>query len=101
MPYVAVKMYPKDEETRKKLAEKLCETVMEVTGCPAEAVTVSLEEVAPEDWVATVKEPETSNVQSTRMPGNFIIEFMPSSPPMTAAITAVIKYGIVRLSSGS
>ena len=58
MPYVAVKMYPKDEETRKKLAEKLCETVMEVTGCPAEAVTVSLEEVAPEDWVATVKEPE-------------------------------------------
>ena len=58
MPYVAVKMYPKDEETRKKLAEKLCETVMEVTGCPAEAVTVSLEEVAPEDWVAAVKEPE-------------------------------------------
>lgn len=58
MPYIAVKMYPKDDKIKKELAEKLCETVVEVVGCPPQAVTISLEEVAPADWDAKVREPE-------------------------------------------
>ena len=58
MPYVAVKMFPKDEEMKKKLADKINEAVLEVVGCRPEAVSISMEEIAPEDWVAKVKEPE-------------------------------------------
>ena len=58
MPYVAVKMFPKDEEMKKKLADKINEAVLEVVGCRPEAVTISMEEIPKEDWVAKVKEPE-------------------------------------------
>jgi 4-oxalocrotonate tautomerase len=50
MPYIAVKAYPKDTETQRKLAEKISEAVIEVLGCPEKAVTVSFESVKPEDW---------------------------------------------------
>ena len=58
MPYIAIKSYPKDEETKKLLVEKINDVVMEVVGCPAQAITISLEEIAPEDWEAKVKIPE-------------------------------------------
>lgn len=54
MPYIAVKMFPKDEEMKKKLADRLNETVLEVVGCRPEAVTISMEEVQKEDWVEKV-----------------------------------------------
>ena len=58
MPYIAVKMFPKDEEMRKKLADRLNETVLEVVGCRPEAVTISMEEIPKEEWAAKVKEAE-------------------------------------------
>lgn len=58
MPYIAIKSYPKDEETKKLLVEKINDVVMEVVGCPAQAITISLEEIAPEDWEVKVKIPE-------------------------------------------
>lgn len=58
MPYVAIKMFPKDEEMKKKLADKINEAVLEVVGCRPEAVTISMEEIPKEEWVARVKEPE-------------------------------------------
>lgn len=58
MPYIAIKSYPKEEETKKLLVEKINDVVMEVVGCPAQAITISLEEIAPEDWEAKVKIPE-------------------------------------------
>ena len=58
MPYIAVKMFPKDEEMKKKLADKLNEAVLEVVGCRPQAVSISMEEIAPEDWDAKVKQPE-------------------------------------------
>ncbi len=58
MPYIAIKSYPKDEETKKLLVEKINDVVMEVVGCPAQAITISLEEIAPEDWESKVKIPE-------------------------------------------
>jgi len=54
MPYVAVKMWPKDDDTRKKLAEKISQAVQDAVGCPPQAVTVSIEEIAQEKWVETV-----------------------------------------------
>ncbi|MBR5329399.1 MAG: tautomerase family protein [Firmicutes bacterium] len=58
MPYIAIKTYPKDEALKQELVEKINDVVMDVVGCPAEAITISLEEVAPEDWEAKVKKPE-------------------------------------------
>ncbi len=54
MPYIAVKMWPKDDATKKVLAEKISLAVQEAIGCPPQAVTVSLEEIAQEKWVETV-----------------------------------------------
>lgn len=50
MPYVKIKAYPKDEETKRKLAQKISEAFLEVWGCPREAISVSIEEVRPDDW---------------------------------------------------
>ena len=58
MPYIAVKMYPKDEETKKRLADKLNEAVLEVVGCPPQAVTISMEEIPKDECEEKVKEAE-------------------------------------------
>ena len=50
MPYVALKVYPKDPETEKKLADKIYQDILDIWGCPPQAIHISLEEVAPEDW---------------------------------------------------
>ena len=50
MPYIAIKAYPKDEKTKKLLVERINEVFLETWGCPAEAISISLEEIAPERW---------------------------------------------------
>lgn len=50
MPYIAIKSFPKDEETKRKAAEKVCAAITEAFNCPAEWVTVSFEDIAPEVW---------------------------------------------------
>lgn len=58
MPYIAIKSYPKDEATKKAFVDKVNEALLEIWGCPQEAITISLEEVAPEDWATSVVQPE-------------------------------------------
>ena len=58
MPYIAIKCYPKDEETKKAFVEKVNQTLLEIWGCPPSAVTVSIEEVAREDWEEKVVKAE-------------------------------------------
>ena len=58
MPYIAIKSYPKDKETKEKLVERIDEVLQEVLGCPPQAVTVSFEEIEPEKWVDTVVKTE-------------------------------------------
>ena len=58
MPYIAIKAYPKDEETKKKLVEKIEAAFLETWGCPPEAISISIEEVAPEKWQKDVVEGE-------------------------------------------
>lgn len=58
MPYVAIKVYPRDEETKKKLVDQINEAILKTWGCPQEAVTISMEEIEPADWNGKVKELE-------------------------------------------
>ena len=58
MPYIAIKAYPKDSETKKKLVEKINEAVLEIWGCPQDAITVSMESIEPEKWEEMVVKPE-------------------------------------------
>ena len=58
MPYIAIKSYPKDEATKKKLVDQINQAFLDTWGCPQEAISISLEEVAPADWDAQVRKPE-------------------------------------------
>jgi len=50
MPYIAIKGFPKDEETVKKAAERINETLLELWGCQQKDISISYEAVAPENW---------------------------------------------------
>ena len=67
MPYIAIKAFPKDEATKQKLVEKINEAVLEVVGCPPEAVTISLEEITPDRWETDVKKTEIEPKQDKMM----------------------------------
>lgn len=55
MPHIAVMMYPgRDEATKRKLAEALQKAAMESMGMPASALSVSVEDIAKEQFDATV-----------------------------------------------
>lgn len=58
MPYIAVKGYPKDEETKKKVVDEINEIFLKYWGCPQEAISISVEEFAPEVWESQVVKPE-------------------------------------------
>ena len=42
MPYIAVKSYPKDEETKKKVAEEINQIFLKYWKCPPQAISISL-----------------------------------------------------------
>lgn len=50
MPYIAIKGYPKDDETKRKLVERINDALLDLWGCPQEAISISVEEIAPEQW---------------------------------------------------
>ena len=58
MPYIAIKAYPKDEETKKKLVDQINDVILKTWGCPQEAISISIEEVKPADWNSAVMETE-------------------------------------------
>ena len=58
MPYIAIKAFPKDAETKKKVVEKINQVFLEEWGCPQEALTISLEEIVPDEWEKKVVKPE-------------------------------------------
>lgn len=55
MPYIKIKCYPKDEEIKKNVVNKINEIFLEYWGCPQEAISISLEEVKPETWGEVVE----------------------------------------------
>ena len=58
MPYINIKAWPKDQATKEKLVNKINEAFLEIWGCPQEAITIAIEEVAPEQWEEAVVKPE-------------------------------------------
>ena len=58
MPYIAIKSFPKDQTTKEAVVEKINEIFLEVWGCPAESITISIEDVVPADWEEKVAKPE-------------------------------------------
>ncbi len=58
MPYIAIKAYPKDEEIKKKVVDEINEVFMKYWGCPQEAISISMEEFAPENWEEKVVKTE-------------------------------------------
>ena len=48
MPYIAIQAYPKDEEIKKRVVERINQVFLEEWGCPQSAISISMEEVAPE-----------------------------------------------------
>jgi phenylpyruvate tautomerase PptA (4-oxalocrotonate tautomerase family) len=58
MPYISIKAYPRDDEAVDKLAQKIKDDIVELWGCPAEAVTISFEAVALEEWEEKVRKPQ-------------------------------------------
>ena len=57
MPYIAIKAYPKDMEIKKKVVDEINEVFKRNWGCPPEAISISVEEVKPEDWEDKVVKP--------------------------------------------
>ncbi|MBR2500245.1 MAG: tautomerase family protein [Clostridia bacterium] len=54
MPYIAIKAYPKDEEIKQKVVDEINEIFLKYWGCPKEAISISMEEFKPEEWVEKV-----------------------------------------------
>lgn len=58
MPYIRIKAYPKDEATKQKVVDAINKAFVDNWGCKPEAISISIEEIKPEDWVETVKKKE-------------------------------------------
>jgi 4-oxalocrotonate tautomerase len=59
MPHVIVKLWPGNSEQQKaRLAEEIAKDVMDVLGFGEESVSVSMEEVEPQDWAEKVYKPD-------------------------------------------
>ena len=58
MPYIRIKAYPKDEATKQKVVEAINKAFVEKWGCPPQAISISIEEIAPQDWEEQVVRPE-------------------------------------------
>lgn len=50
MPYIVIKGFPKDDETIRKVAERINEVLLDLWGCQQEHINISYEAVPPEEW---------------------------------------------------
>lgn len=55
MPFISIKAYPKDEKTKREVAEEINRIFLEKWGCSQEAISVRFEEFAPDDWAREVR----------------------------------------------
>lgn len=58
MPYIEIKAYPKDFETKKKVIDKINQIFIDEWGCPPQAISISIEEIKPEQWADKVVKPQ-------------------------------------------
>ena len=50
MPYIAIKGFPKDEETKQKVVEAVNEVFLKYWGCSQKAINISMESIDPSEW---------------------------------------------------
>ena len=65
MPHVIVKLWPKPEVQKRALADAITQAVMQQLGYGDDAVSVSLEEIAPAEWTEKVYKPDILNGAGT------------------------------------
>lgn len=59
MPHVIVKLQSgRSEQQKAKIAEEITKAVMATANCAEQAVSVSIEDVEPNDWVEKVYKPD-------------------------------------------
>ena len=58
MPYITIKAFPKEEETKKRVVDKINQIFIEEWKCLPQALTIMIEEIAPDDWNDKVLKPE-------------------------------------------
>jgi 4-oxalocrotonate tautomerase len=62
MPHVLVKLYSgRTEQQKSRLAEAVTKAVTTTLNCGDDAVSVSIEDVNPQDWTAKVYKPDILN----------------------------------------
>jgi 4-oxalocrotonate tautomerase len=62
MPHVIVKLWPgKSEQQKKQLAEAIVQDVVTIMKLGEESVSVSIEEIGPQDWTEKVYKPDILN----------------------------------------
>lgn len=67
MPYIRIKAYPKDQATKEKVVEAVNRIFAEHWGCAPEAISISIEEVAPEEWQQQVEQGEIEPLKDKMM----------------------------------
>ena len=67
MPYIAIKAFPKDEETKKRVVEQINQIFLKEWGCPQQALTISCEEFSPDVWNEKVVKAEIEPKQDKMM----------------------------------
>lgn len=59
MPHAIIKMYPgRSPDIKARLAEEIVKAIKSVLGSKDAAISVGIEDVAPEDWEANVAGPD-------------------------------------------
>lgn len=58
MPHVIIKIFPKTEEQKKRLAKAITDSIVEITDNEEKAVSITFEEVTPEEWPEKVYRPD-------------------------------------------
>ncbi|MBE7004334.1 MAG: hypothetical protein E7425_08650 [Ruminococcaceae bacterium] len=54
MPYIAIKGFPKDDDTLRKVAERINAAQLELWGCRQEHINISYEAVAPRSGMSAL-----------------------------------------------
>lgn len=59
MPHISVKMHPgRTEQQKTQLAARIVQDVIDVIKCDEKVVSVTIEDVTPEDWAQKVYKPD-------------------------------------------
>lgn len=72
MPHIIVKWYPgRSDAQKEELARTITRDVAAIGGCAESAISIAVEEVAPEAWAETVYRPDILDKEKTliRKPG--------------------------------